>query len=410
MNKKIRDLDIEQVLFFDIETVRRNRELDVNSREFTNYSWSLRDTKTGFIPPAIEVKKHYEKMAALKPEYNKIVVISVGYVLGTTLYYKSIVGEQKEVIKEFYSMIKGRKLCGHNIIGFDLPVTRIKAFEEGLLSYIPEAINDCGKKPWNLEDAVLDTMHIMKGTYFYNISLENSCNLGEIPSSKDDISGAYVSQVYYEEGVDRIAKYCNKDVIAVADLFCSLQDKKGFITDYVDRGEKPLRELEDIVLLDHITISGELTPEHLKLVINQTDKEKLDRESVYDSLNAALSYKAPYNTVPIETREWIREELGLISLSQIKADKAKAKKKEKELEAQKRKEEELKKYSKISVVVDKGNLGKTEADKIIKDFSESSSEIKKEVLSLTKEFLEEKGKIKQSRAKKALEYLTENLI
>jgi hypothetical protein len=40
-----------------------------------------------------------------------------------------------------------------------------------------------------------------------------------IPSPKDDIDGSQVADVYYKDkNVDRIAKYCEQDVLAVAQV------------------------------------------------------------------------------------------------------------------------------------------------------------------------------------------------
>jgi hypothetical protein len=41
-----------------------------------------------------------------------------------------------------------------------------------------------------------------------------------IPSPKDDIDGSMIAQVYYQEkDLERIVKYCEKDVFATAQLF-----------------------------------------------------------------------------------------------------------------------------------------------------------------------------------------------
>ena len=45
-----------------------------------------------------------------------------------------------------------------------------------------------------------------------------------IPSPKDDIDGSEVYRVYYKEKeVDRIIVYCEKDTIAVAQIFLRLR-------------------------------------------------------------------------------------------------------------------------------------------------------------------------------------------
>ncbi|MEL6276250.1 MAG: 3'-5' exonuclease, partial [Bacteroidota bacterium] len=46
------------------------------------------------------------------------------------------------------------------------------------------------------------------------------------PSPKDDIDGSMVGRVFWEEGdVERIAHYCEKDVLATAQLFLRYQLK-----------------------------------------------------------------------------------------------------------------------------------------------------------------------------------------
>ena len=48
-----------------------------------------------------------------------------------------------------------------------------------------------------------------------------------IPSPKEDIDGSKVRSVYYEEGdLERIARYCERDVITVAQVFLRLRNEK----------------------------------------------------------------------------------------------------------------------------------------------------------------------------------------
>lgn len=50
------------------------------------------------------------------------------------------------------------------------------------------------------------------------------CKVLGIPSSKDDIDGSQVGHVYYvDKDIDRIITYCEKDTIAVAQIFLRLR-------------------------------------------------------------------------------------------------------------------------------------------------------------------------------------------
>lgn len=289
MNNKVRNIDIEKLLFFDIETVRRNEVLELDSKEFDLYAWSLRDKVTNEVPSNEEVQKHYETNGGLKPEYNKIVCISVGYVQGSTLNYKSIVGTQKEVVESFYGILNSTGFipAGHNIIAFDMPTVRMKAFEEGVdLRLLPEKFNDVGQKPWTIADNFVDTMDLTKGTYYNGISLDSLCMLAGIESPKTDIKGSDVSRVYYEEGVDRIAEYCNRDIIATAELFCALQGKKGFLKSFVDKSgskeEKP-------GVYKAVSNRGSVTPEECKYFIKESvGLSAKDKEGMVKLIKASL--------------------------------------------------------------------------------------------------------------------------
>ena len=53
MNKVMQSLNIEKILFMDIEVVRKTKELDINSREFELYQKKIRNKETDELPFAI---------------------------------------------------------------------------------------------------------------------------------------------------------------------------------------------------------------------------------------------------------------------------------------------------------------------------------------------------------------------
>lgn len=295
MNKKSRNTTPESLLFWDIETVRRQDVLDINSDEFALYQYKFRNRDTGELMPNEEVVKHYEKNAALYPAYNKIVCISVGFIKGDTLYYKAITGEQKDIITEFYTLYNSNKLVSttYNGLRFDTPTVRIKAFESGVEILAKDDISDAGVKPWTLEDNNLDIMDLIKGSYYNPLSFAETCFLFGVKTPKGDISGADVSRVYWEEGekgLQRIAKYCNEDVRALAELFCSITGRKGFIKNFVDKtglvAEKPK-------LIDTIALSKSITKDQEKeLVAEAKTLSKDEKANLVLLLEAALLEEA----------------------------------------------------------------------------------------------------------------------
>jgi hypothetical protein len=62
------------------------------------------------------------------------------------------------------------------------------------------------------------------GDYKAFTSLALLCHVFAIPTPKDDISGADVARVYYEEkDLERIKVYCEKDVLALIQLFLRMR-------------------------------------------------------------------------------------------------------------------------------------------------------------------------------------------
>ena len=66
----------------------------------------------------------------------------------------------------------------------------------------------------------LDTLQLWKfGDYKHYTSLALLTEILGIPSPKDDIDGSDVARVYYEEkNLPRIVRYCEKDVLSLAQV------------------------------------------------------------------------------------------------------------------------------------------------------------------------------------------------
>jgi predicted PolB exonuclease-like 3'-5' exonuclease len=87
---------------------------------------------------------------------------------------------------------------------------------------LPLALDIAGKKPWEIRH--LDTMELWKfGDYKAYTGLALLCHVFGIPTPKDDITGADVARVYYEDNdLERIAVYCEKDVIALIQVYLKM--------------------------------------------------------------------------------------------------------------------------------------------------------------------------------------------
>jgi hypothetical protein len=83
---------------------------------------------------------------------------------------------------------------------------------------LPSILDTSGKKPWEVNH--LDTMELWKfGDFKSYTSLLLLATILGIPTPKDDIDGSMVWQVYWKEkNLERIVRYCQKDVLTVAQI------------------------------------------------------------------------------------------------------------------------------------------------------------------------------------------------
>jgi hypothetical protein len=93
---------------------------------------------------------------------------------------------------------------------------------------LPEILNIAGKKPWEIHH--LDTMELWRfGDYKSYTPLNLLTNIFNIPTSKDDIDGGMVGQIYWQDSdLRRIVEYCQKDVISVARVFLAMKGYETF--------------------------------------------------------------------------------------------------------------------------------------------------------------------------------------
>lgn len=221
---QLRKINIEKVLFLDIETVPQV----YNYTDLDEKTAQLYDLKTKFYQKdGLTVEDVYDK-AGIYAEFGKIVCISCGIVKdspeGRIIRMKSFADDDEEkLLKEFASMLNKNFnspyhiLCGHNSKEFDFPFIGRRMLIHGI--DLPSTLDIAGKKPWEVNH--LDTMELWKfGDYKHYTSMSLLCHIFNVPTPKDDITGADVARVYYEENdLPRITTYCEKDVIALIQLF-----------------------------------------------------------------------------------------------------------------------------------------------------------------------------------------------
>jgi DNA polymerase elongation subunit (family B) len=225
----IKQVQFEKILFLDIETVPQAYQFE----QLDDKSKALFEAKNRFqISPEKPIEQIFEDRGGILAEFGKIVCISVGMLhegsQGKSIRLKSYYHDDEEtLLKQFKRLLDDHYntpyhvLCGHNSKEFDIPYICRRMLINGIA--LPSALQIAGKKPWEINH--IDTMELWKfGDYKSYTSLSLLCHVMQIPTPKDDISGADVARVYYEEqDLQRIMVYCEKDVVALIQLFLKLQ-------------------------------------------------------------------------------------------------------------------------------------------------------------------------------------------
>ena len=288
MNSRIMKTDVSNLLFIDIECARASKELDINSREYETYEYKNRDRKTGDLLPSEELIDLYNKTAALSPIYGKVICVSAGFVVGNKFMYKCITGTEAEIITEFFELVNSsnKVLCGYNLISYDINYLLLRAAANNITVPLNEKMNTLGKKEWHVSDNILDLMVLLKGTGFANYSLDEITYLLDIDSPKTGVMGHQVSEVYWSGGIDRIAKYCNEDILATARIFLSLQGQKNLITELID---KTGAKVEKTPLMNAIANTKSITKEQEKEIVAKAKSLSKEEKLLFvELLNAAL--------------------------------------------------------------------------------------------------------------------------
>ncbi|GAB4130673.1 MAG: 3'-5' exonuclease [Raineya sp.] len=248
--------EICRMLFLDIETARSHKqyeELSEGMRKMWEYKAQNIEPKDGSLS---STQKYYEK-AAIYAEFGRVICISCGFVFKKEkeeeLFFrvKSFYGrDENKILREFKhfldknsgkvdgygnlidkagkrifdnngNIVSKKKLmhyiAAHNGKEFDIPYMCRRYLINQI--ELPQMLELRGKKPWEILH-IIDTMEMWKFGDNKNFTkLELLCNVFDVPTPKDDIDGSQVGSVFWEEeNYERIAIYCEKDVIATAQL------------------------------------------------------------------------------------------------------------------------------------------------------------------------------------------------
>jgi len=221
----IAKMPLENFLVIDIETVSEKKDFETLDIEW-QHLWEEKVERS--LPDNCSVSEYYPQRAGIMAEFAKVVCISIGYFKKEHGYHqfrvKSLVGENEiELLHQFITTVNQMEaihnrwsFTGHNIKEFDIPFLCRRLLINGLI--IPPYLDFQNMKPW--ETNIVDTFQYWRfGDYKNYTSLKLLAAALNVPSPKDDIDGSMVGTVYWKENnLQRIATYCQKDVVTVANI------------------------------------------------------------------------------------------------------------------------------------------------------------------------------------------------
>lgn len=222
--------ELANILFLDIETVACT-EAYANMSERLKTQWARKAQY--FRKDENQTDEDlFNLRAGIYAEFGKVITIAVGKFYEPEpgkvgLKTRCLFGDdEKKLLNEFKTLVEksdatSLKLCAHNGKEFDFPYLSRRMLVNGI--QLPDVLNLSGRKPW--ETPHLDTMEMWKfGDYKHYTSLDLLATIFNIPTSKTDMDGSKVNQVYYiEKNMSKIAAYCTSDVVVLAQLYLRLK-------------------------------------------------------------------------------------------------------------------------------------------------------------------------------------------
>ena len=265
---------VDKILFLDIETTSQYPTYENMPERIQNLFVKrfIKDAEGQVMAELSDEGKAeylevlYTKKAPLSAEWNKIICISVGYLVKRTYVVSDNVSHYDMKVKTVYSrdekelllsfvMLFGKYLnhtslfgkyaennfvkddtayaiCAHNGKAFDFPVIAKRLIINGI--DLPRMFDYSLIKPWDLF-YFIDTKESWKfNTYDGHVSLDILSSLFNVESPKDRIDGTQVKDVYYTNmlngkevnGLEEIVKYCEKDILALARIYLKMKCMK----------------------------------------------------------------------------------------------------------------------------------------------------------------------------------------
>jgi 3'-5' exonuclease len=227
----MQNIRLENLLLIDIETVPAHPQFEQLNEEWRSL-WQ--DKVQRSLPENVSAAEFYSQRAGIMAEFGKLICVSIGHFRKNEnvlqLRIKSFYGDdEKKLLKDLIDALKMMEannnkwsFAGHNIKEFDIPFICRRLLINGFS--LPSFLDFQNMKPW--ETNMVDTFQYWRfGDYKNYTSLKLLAAALGVPSSKDDIDGSMVADVYWKEkNLDRIVTYCQKDIVTTGNIILKFRN------------------------------------------------------------------------------------------------------------------------------------------------------------------------------------------
>lgn len=183
--------------------------------------------------PAIE--QIYNKKAPLYAEFGKVIAVTVGKI-DKDFNFKTLNiadSDEKKLLTQLSTRVEAftykklsdmkSSLVAYNGLVFDIPFLAKRFCLNGM--EIPVTLDISGMKSWDIKWVIDPKDHWKMNVWDGNTSLDLLCAAFGVASSKDDMDGSMIKDVYWKDkDLSKISKYCEKDVVALAQVYLKLQN------------------------------------------------------------------------------------------------------------------------------------------------------------------------------------------
>lgn len=210
-------------LYFDVETIPAETHMIKKLYETIKPPASIKKPETiekwhrEQAPGVLAEKVH---KLGLKPLYCQVICIGVRI---NDDPVRSFYGEDEfKVLREFLDLCRDRGITGdntrwigHNIINFDLPVLRTCCLRN---RQFPTALPRM--RNYRRPTFVLDTLQVLQHQYkeYQGLGMDDLAELFHLPPKTGGLDGSKVYEEYMAGNLDKIAEYCEGDVLLAYDL------------------------------------------------------------------------------------------------------------------------------------------------------------------------------------------------